>query len=209
MPLDKESIDQITNLLKQEIGNQTTIMETKLNTITQAHKESTEQITQTITGLKHTITQNTEGISQNTNRMDQMEQGFTTELESIHKKIKEIEQGTTSTEEHMENITQAGTIKHEISEKTDITKADITRAARKIIGVAPITDLDFQRLYTPDMTLDDLYSCTTVEFLKLELKYTHEECENLDIRRITRPRSENTDKLFLHFATEKSADYLQ
>ena len=71
---------------------------------------------------------------------NQMEQGFATELESIHQKIKQIEQGTTSTEEHMENITQAGTIKHEISEKTDLTKADITRAARKIIGIAPITN---------------------------------------------------------------------
>merc|ERR1711867_396449 len=110
-------------------------METKLNTITQAHKERTEQITQTITGLKQTITQNTESITQATNRIDQMEQGFTTELESIHKKIKDLEQGTTSTEVHMENITQA---------------------ARKIIGIAPITDIDFQRHLTPDMTLDDL-----------------------------------------------------
>ena len=59
------------------------------------------------------------------------------------------------------------------------------------------------------MTLDDLYTYTTVEFLMLELKYTHEECQNLDILRITRPGSDNTDKLYLHFATEKSADYLQ
>ena len=70
MPLDKESINQITNLLKIEIGNQNTILETKLNTITQAQQENTEQLTQTITGLKNTITQNTESIAQNTNRMD-------------------------------------------------------------------------------------------------------------------------------------------
>ena len=69
--------------------------------------------------------------------------------------------------------------------------------------------MDFERLFTPDMTTDDLYTCTTIEFLMLELKYSHEECKNLDVLRITRPRSENTDKLFIHFATEKSADYLQ
>ena len=112
MPLDKESIEQITNLLKVEIGNQNTVLETKLNTITQTQIQNTEQITQTITGLKNTITQNTESITQHTNRMDkmeqsfnQMEQGFAKELESIHQKIKQIEQGTTSTKEHMENVT--------------------------------------------------------------------------------------------------------
>ena len=42
-----------------------------------------------------------------------------------------------------------------------------------------------------------------------ELKYTDEECQNLDIIKITRPRAPNTDKLYIHFATEKSAEYLQ
>ena len=138
-----------------------------------------------------------------------MEQGFATEIESIHQKIKQIEQGTTSTKEHMENVTQSSIIKHKISEITDLTKADITRAARKIIGIAPITNEDFKRHLTPDMTQDDLFVCTIMEFLMLELKYTHEECEDLDILRITRPGSDSTDKLYLHFATEKSADFLQ
>ena len=136
MPMDKESLKQIKDLLKVEFGTQNTDIDTKLNTITQTQIQNTEQITQTITGLKNTITQNTESITQHTNRMDKleqsfnhMEQGFATEIESIHQKIKQIEQGTTSTKEHMENVTQSGIIKHEISEKTDLTKADITRAA--------------------------------------------------------------------------------
>ena len=42
-----------------------------------------------------------------------------------------------------------------------------------------------------------------------EMKYTQEECRKLDILRITRPRTPNTDRFYLHFATEKSADFLQ
>ena len=67
----------------------------------------------------------------------------------------------------------------------------------------------FKRHLAPDMTQDDIFACTIMEFLMLELKYTHEECEDLDILRITRPGSDSTDKLYLHFATEKSADFLQ
>ena len=55
----------------------------------------------TITGLKHTITKNTDSITQATNRMDKMEQNFTSELETFHKRITDLERGTTSTEELM------------------------------------------------------------------------------------------------------------
>merc|ERR1712115_609882 len=50
---------------------------------------------------------------------------------------------------------------------------------------------------------------TAIEFHIKEMKYTQEECRKLDILRITRPRTQNTDRLYLHFATEKSADFLQ
>ena len=107
------------------------------------------------------------------------------------------------------NITKANIIKQEIHEKTDNTKSDITKAARKIIGISPITDDDFEHLNTPTTTLNDLYARTAVEFLIKELKYTQEECKKLDILRITQPRTPDTDRLYIHLAMEKSAEYLQ
>ena len=81
--------------------------------------------------------------------------------------------------------------------------------ARKIIAITPITDEDLERNSTPTITQNDLYIGTAAEFLIKELKYTQEECKDLDIIKVTRPRTQNTDKLYLHFATEKSAEYLQ
>ena len=179
--MDKATLDSINTIFNTAFGTafgkHMSEIEAKINTITQANKESTKQIIQTITGLSQKITQNTESITQVTQRVDTMENNFENKFESMHHRLINLEQGTTTPEEHMKNITKAGTIKHEISEKTDITKSDITRAARKIVGIAPITD----------MSLDDLYVRTTVEFLMEELKYTQDECKNLDVLRITRP----------------------
>ena len=167
MPMDKEiTLKQIKDLLKEEFGSQNKEIETKLNTIKQTQIQNTEQITQQINGLKNTITQNTESITQNTesinqhtNRMDKleqsfshMEQGVASEIEAIHQRINQIEKGTTSAKEHIENITQQSNLRHKINEITDLTKPDITRAARKIIGIAPITNDDFKRHLAPDMT---------------------------------------------------------
>ena len=109
----------------------------------------------------------------------------------------------------MINITKAITIKQEIHEKTDNTKSDITKAALRIIGISPITDDNFECLDTPNTSINDLYARKAVDFLTKEMKYTQEECRKLDILRITRPRTHNTDRLYIHFATEKSADFLQ
>ena len=141
--MDKATLDSLNTIFNTAFGKHMTEIEAKFNIMTQANKESTEQITQTITGLKQTITQNTESITQVTQRVDTMDNNFENKFESMHHRLINLEQGTTTPEEHMKNITKAGTIKHEISEKTDITKSDITRAARKIIGITPITDMDF------------------------------------------------------------------
>ena len=114
-----------------------------------------------------------------TQRVDTMENNFENKFESIQHRLTNLEQGTPTPEEHMINITKTNTIKHEINEKTDITKSDITKAARKIIGISPITDMDFERLNTPNTSIDDLYVHTTVEFLMKELKYTQDECKIL------------------------------
>ena len=65
----------------------------------------------------------------------------------------------------MINITKATTLKHEINERTDNTRSDITKAARKIIAISPITDYDFECLNSPNTSLSDLYARTAVDFL--------------------------------------------
>ena len=183
--MDKATLDSINTIFDTAFGTafgkHMSEIEAKINTITQANKESTEKITQKITGL----TQTTESITQVTQRVDTMVNNFENKFESMHHRLINLEQGTPTQEEHMKNITKAGTIKHKISEKTDITKSDITRAALKIISISLITNMDFERLNAPNMSIDDLYVRTTVEFLMEELKYTQDECKNLDVLRIT------------------------
>ena len=106
-------------------------------------------------------------------------------FENMHNRLTSLEQGPSTAEEHMINITKTNTIKQEIHEQTDKTKSDITKAARKIIGISPITDDYSERLNTLATTLNDLFACTAVEFLIKELKYSQEECKKLDILRIT------------------------
>ena len=111
-----------------------------------------------------------------------MENNFENKFETIQNRLTNLEQGTTTPEEYMINITKTTTIKHEIKERTDNSKSDITKVAWKIIAISPITDYDFERLYSPNTTLSDLYARTAVDFLIKELKYTQEECKKLDIQ---------------------------
>ena len=121
----------------------------------------------------------------------------------------QLEQGPSTAQEHRLHITKANATNQEIQEKLDNTKADITKAARKIIGITPITEEDLERNSTSTISQNNSLLYTALEFLRKEIKYTQEECRELDIIRVTRPRTPNTDRIYLHFATEKSAEYLQ
>ena len=89
--MDKATLDSINTIFNTAFGKHMSEIEAKINTITQANKESTEQITQTITGLKQTITQNTESITQVTQRVDTMENNFENKFESFHRRITNLE----------------------------------------------------------------------------------------------------------------------
>ena len=209
MALDQAALNQIQSMLTKTIDKHTTDLEAKLtaqiNNINKNNTENTEQIKQSISGLTQKIAQNTESITNVSNRVDNIE----SEFKNMHNRMAQLEQGPSTAEEHIINITKTNIIRQEIQEKTDNTKADITKAARKIIAITPITDEDLERNSTPTITQNDLYIGTAAEFLIKELKYTQEDCRQLDIIKVTRPRTQNTDKLYLHFATEKSAEYLQ
>ena len=60
----------------------------------------------------------------------------------------------------------------------------------------------------PSLSESDNLLFAALEFLHKELGYKKDECKELDIVRVTRPRKPDTDRLYIHFATEKSAEYL-
>ena len=102
----------------------------------------------------------------------------------------------------MANITRATTRTQALHERTDNTKSDVTKAARKIIGISPITQDDLECLDKPDTTQEDLYANAAREFLTKELKYTDDDCRALEksadfLRRkaiMINPMYANTDR---------------
>ena len=152
MALDQAALNQIQNILTTTLDKHTTDMEAKItaqiNNINKNNTENTEQIKQSISGLTQKIAQNTESITNVSNRVDNIENKY----EHMHNRLAHLEQGPSTAEEHIMNITKMNTIRQEIHEKTDNTKSDITKAARRIIGISPITHDDFERLNTNNST---------------------------------------------------------
>ena len=162
MALDQAAINQIQSIITKTIDQHTTNLKAELtaqsNNINKNNTENTEQIKQSITGLTQKIAQNTESITNVSNRVDNIENEF----KNMHNRMAQLEQGPSTAEEHIMNITKVNTIRQEIQEKTDNTKADVTKAARKIIGITPITEEDLECLNTPTTACYDLYARTAV-----------------------------------------------
>ena len=106
-------------------------MDEQIKALTKNNNDNTEQIKNSIAGLAQNVAQNTESITNISNRVD-----------IIENRLAQLEQGPSTAQEHIKQIAQTQIISQEIQEKIDITKADITRAARKIIAITPITDED-------------------------------------------------------------------
>ena len=147
MSLDKVTLDSPNTIFNTAFDKHHNEIKanitTQINTITKSNTESTEAIKQSISGLTQKITQNTESIIEVKNRVDTMENNFENKFESIQNRLTNLEQGTLTPEEHMINITKANTIKHEINEKTDITKSDITYVEMNQIEEYPMTKDSF------------------------------------------------------------------
>ena len=203
--MDKETMNYFAGLLVEQKTSFKETMDEQMKALTKNNNDNTEQIKKSIAGLAQNVAQNTESITNISNRVDNIENEF----KDIHSRLAQLEQGPSTAQEHIKQIAHTQIISQEIQEKIDITKADITRAARKIIAITPITDEDLERNSTPQTSQNDLLLMAASEFLQDELKYTEDECRALDILKITRPRTPDTDRLYLHFATEKSAEYLQ
>merc|ERR1712240_207927 len=137
-------LGQQTSELKKEFNEQ-------VKNINKNNAENAEQIKESIAGLTQKIAQNTESITNISNRIDNIENDF----KDMHNRMVQLEQGPSTAQEHRLHITKTNTIGQEIQEKLDNTKADITKAARKIMGITPITDEDLERNSTPTISQND------------------------------------------------------
>ena len=136
--MDKETMNYFTGLLVEQKTSFKETMDEQMKALTKNNNDNTEQIKNSIAGLAQSVAQNTESITNISNRVDNIENEF----KDIHSRLAQLEQGPSTAQEHIKQIAQTQIISQEIQEKIDITKADITRAARKIIAITPITDED-------------------------------------------------------------------
>ena len=148
MALDKAAIDVIKSILSQQTTELKKEFNEQVKNINKYNAENTEQIKDSIAGLTQKIAQNTESITNISTRVDNIENDF----RNIHSRMAQLEQGPSTAQEHRLHITKANTINQEIQIKLDNTKADITKAARKIIAITPITDEDLERNSNPTIS---------------------------------------------------------
>ena len=181
-------LEKFTKIFKKEFDTQRTelniqftTINTQLATITKNNDTNTKEIKKSISGLKQDTIQNTNSIVEVNTRVDHL----TNKLKEVQKKISDLEQAPSPSKDYMANITRVNTRIQTLVEKTDNTKLNVTKAARKIIGISPITQNDLERLTNTGTAQEDLYAEATREFLTKELKYKDEECSTLDLVKIT------------------------
>ena len=201
--LKKEFNDQVREIKKDNTDLKREFNE-QVRLIKKDNADNAEQIKGSITGLSNRVAKNTENIGGISDRIGNIEK----EVREIQNKMAQVEQGPSGTTKLKTHIAQTNETHMEMQERFDNTRADITSAARKIVGITPVSDDDIERTSNPILPENEKLYFAAIEFLHLELGYTEEQCHELDIIKVTRPRAPNTNKLYIHFGTEKSAEYL-
>ena len=100
--LDKAAIDLIQSMLTKQTTDLKTEFNEQVKNINKNNTENTKQIKQSIAGLTQKIAQNTESITNVSNRVDNIENEF----KNIHSRMAQLEQGPSTAQEHMLNITK-------------------------------------------------------------------------------------------------------
>ena len=92
---------------------------------------------------------------------------------------------------------------------TDI-KRDTLNEAKKIIGIAPITKSDLNHVANTHQctTNEEVLKMAAMDFLQYELKMTTDEINALGVTKITRPKKEDTEKMYLDCHDHKTAHYI-
>ena len=76
------------------------------------------------------------------------------------------------------------------------------------MAFSPTTQEDLEHLTDTGIHKEHILKEAAKDFLIKELKYTEQEYQDLDLINVTRPKQQDTDRLYLHFSTQKSANFL-
>ena len=128
------------------------IIKAEVSTITKNSDTNTAELKKSITGIKQDISQNAEKIKEVNTRVDEV----TDELKEMKKKINDLENAGSPSKSYMEAIKTIDTKIQTIIEKTDNTKRDIAKEARKIMGISPITQGDLEYLTNTGIQKDNI-----------------------------------------------------
>lgn len=90
----------------------------------------------------------------------------------------------------------------------DNKKEEVLTEAKKIIGLAPVTVQDLEHIFNNGVSKLDLLEKAVSDFLKYELKLDDTEIQGLNLIKVTRPKKENSDHMYLHFSNRKASQYL-
>ena len=112
--------------------------------------------------------QNTDKIQEINTRVDEI----TDELKEMKRKINDLEKAGSPSKSYVEAIKTIDTKIQTIIEKTDNTKKDITKEARKIIGISHITSEDLDNFLGMGTYKDRILLKAAKDFLIQELKYS-------------------------------------
>ena len=167
MALNQEAMDAFKNILGQHTSELKKEFNEQVKLIKKDNAENTEQIKESIAGLSNKVAQNTESITGINNRVVNIEKEF----RDMHNRMAQLEQGPSTLKEHRTHITKTNAIDQEMQEKLDNTKAEITKAARKIVGITPISEGDLERMSNPSLSEGDNLLFAALEFLHKELGY--------------------------------------
>ena len=76
-------------------------------------------------------------------------------------------------------------------------KKKVLEEARKVIGLSPTTDDDLEEYTERRMNKQEALEEAVSDFLKMELKISPEEMEDLAINNVTQLGKEDTDRIYL------------
>ena len=110
----------------------------------------------------------------------------------------------------LENVNNKKDVKETYADavKKEVTKTNFFQEARKIIGLLPINNRDIERNMEEGVDKKDAIRAAVDEFLRLELKMNSEEIKDLNIKDISRPNKEDSDRVYLHCVSGEGPQYI-
>ena len=192
--------DDLFTKIKEFLGDQ-------VKTINENTNKKTDEIKNNLVEIKKDITANTNAITEVNNRVD----NINNDLNTMQERIQSLENRNNNDKYDTainEAVNDIDNRIRDLRSKADNSKIDILREAKKIVGISPVNDNDLDYILSNGANVENVLNIAAQDFLTYELKFSKNEIEDLDITNITRPRSENSDTIYIHCKTEKAVQYI-